>query len=63
MDEVKFSALGKPPEYRVILLKGHMVPSHVGNFERFATLPQILREPFHRPRYNTEALCVILFTI
>lgn len=63
MDEVKFSALGEPPEYGMILLKGYMVPSHVGNFKRFAVLPQILWEPFHRPRYNTEALCVILFTI
>ena len=63
MNKVKFSALGKPPEHGVILFKSYMVPSHVGYFELFVALPQVLRESLHLSRYDTQALRVVFFAV
>ena len=63
MDEIELSFIGNIPKNGVLLLKGYMVPSHVGNLEGHTVFLQILWESLNGARDNSEAFRIILFAI
>jgi hypothetical protein len=63
VDKIKLSIIGNVPKNGVIVLKGYMVPSHMGNLQRHAILLQILGETFNGTWDNAQASRVVLFAI
>ena len=63
MDKIKLGFIGNIPKNRVIVLKGYMVPSHVGDLQGKAIFLQILGEEFNGTWDDAQALRVVLFAI
>ena len=63
MDKIELGFIGNIPKNGVIVLKGYMVPSHVGNLQRHAVFLQILWEALNGTWDNAQALRVVLFAI